>query len=157
MDGSVPAYYIQMSDSNSDEQPRKWLVYFEDGPICYDEESCDAMVDANPQVASSNDWPETRELGGIFSDTEDNELADYNKVLVGYCSGDGYLSNVDNFGRQGKFFGKYYMNGYGNSYALFDKLAEAYGFGAHPAGEDIVIGGAGNGAVGAMFTLEQGG
>jgi hypothetical protein len=46
------------------------------------------------------------------------------------------------------------MNGYGNTYALFNKLTKAYNFGVHPAGEDIVIGGDGTGAIGALFTLE---
>jgi hypothetical protein len=46
------------------------------------------------------------------------------------------------------------MNGYGNLYALFDKLALAYSFGAFPNGEDIVVGGEGAGAVGAAFMLE---
>jgi hypothetical protein len=36
MDGSMPAYYIKLADTNSDSLPRKWLIYFEDGPICYD-------------------------------------------------------------------------------------------------------------------------
>lgn len=81
-------------------------------------------------------------------------MADFNKVLISYCSGDGYVSNTDELGNQAKFWGKYYMNGYGNTYALFDKLAKAYGFGSHPAGEDIVIGGIGSGAIGAKFVLE---
>jgi len=46
------------------------------------------------------------------------------------------------------------MNGYGNTYAMFDALAKNYDFGAHVAGEDIVIGGEGAGAIGAMFALE---
>jgi len=82
-------------------------------------------------------------------------MANFNKVLVGYCSGDSYISNEPSvLGNQGKFFDSYYMKGYGNTYALFDKLAKKYKFGAHPAGEDMVIGGEGAGAIGVLFTLE---
>lgn len=154
MDGSTPAYYVKMSENNSDESPRKWLVYYQGGAICHDEASCDAMVAAFPEQASSTGWPETIDLGGVFSEDESNPMADFNKVFVGYCSGDSHISSKDNLGEQGKFFGKYYMNGYGNTYALFDKLAQKYKFGAHAAGEDIVIGGEGAGAIGAMFALE---
>jgi len=111
-------------------------------------------VEAFPQVYSTDGWADTIELGGVFSDSPDNAMADYNKIFYGYCSGDSHISSKDNLGGQAQFFDKYYMNGYGNTYALFDKLAKEYGFGAHVAGEDLVIGGEGAGALGAMFALE---
>jgi len=95
MDGSLPAYYVKLSENNSDDSPRKWLVYFQGGAICHDEESCDAMVEAFPLQASSNDWPDTLELGGVFSESTWNALADFNKVFVGYCSGDAHVSSLD--------------------------------------------------------------
>jgi hypothetical protein len=96
MDGSLPAYYIKTSGrSPLPGERRKWLIYFEDGPLCYDEESCDALVAEYPQAASTLEWPETREVDGIFSDDPSNDMADFNKVLVGYCSGDSYISNLD--------------------------------------------------------------
>lgn len=154
MDGSMPAYYIKMSENNSEDLPRKWLIYFQGGAICHDEASCDAMVEAFPQTVSSLGWANSIELGGVFSDSPENEMADYNKVFYGYCSGDSHISSKDNLGDQYQMFDKYYMNGYGNTYALFDKLAQKYDFGAHAAGEDIVVGGEGAGAIGAMFALE---
>lgn len=129
-------------------------MYFQGGAICHDEASCDDMVETFPQLSSSTGWADTIDLGGVFSDSPDNAMADYNKVFVGYCSGDSHISSKNNLGDQGKFFDKYYMNGYGNTYALFDKLSMKYDFGAHAAGEDIVVGGEGAGAIGAMFALE---
>ena len=99
MDGSLPAYYIKTSNTQlGPGEQRKWLIYLEDGPLCYDEASCDALVAAYPQAHSTLEWPETREVDGIFSEDPSNAMADYNKVLVGYCSGDSYVSNLDRLG-----------------------------------------------------------
>ena len=111
MDGSLPAYYVKMSENNEESVPRKWLIYFQGGAVCFDEESCDALVQDFPQQASTSRWTDTIDLGGVFSDSPDNAMADYNKVFFGYCSGDSHISSKDNLGNQQKFFDKYYMNG----------------------------------------------
>jgi hypothetical protein len=56
------------------------------------------MVANFPDQTSSNNWPETREVDGIFSDSPENAMADYNKVLYGYCSGDAHVSNKEEIG-----------------------------------------------------------
>ena len=91
MDGSVPAYYIKTNET-PDDQKRRWVIYFDDGPICFDKESCDAMVSASPKHSSSVWWPEKRDFGGIFDNTSENSMANANKVFVPYCTGDGWLS-----------------------------------------------------------------
>lgn len=102
MDGSLPQYYIKESARSNTNRRRKWLIYFEGGPTCYDERSCDALVAAQTDPATSKSsslgWPETKTLGGIFDDDPMNAMADYNKVYVPYCTGDSWLSAFSEMG-----------------------------------------------------------
>ena len=81
-------------------------------------------------------------------------MADFNKVYVPYCTGDAWLSAFWEMGAQGPFFDKHYLKGYGSIYSLFNTLAERYEFGSWSAGEDIVIAGTGEGAIGLMHAIE---
>jgi hypothetical protein len=104
---------------------------------------------------SSNDWADTVELGGIFDDDVANSMADYNKVYVKSCHGDAFFSAFREMGEQDPFFaGDFFMKGYGSIYSLFDVLAGRYQLGAWGAGEDIVLGGYGEGAIGMLHSIE---
>jgi hypothetical protein len=156
MDGTVPHFYFKAASTQAADKPRHWLIFREEGPVCHDEESCDKMVAAYPEYTSSKDWPDQIQVGGIFSSDETNSMADYNKVYIKYCSGDSYISDHFDDVKGEKHWGKYYMNGFSNTYAVHDKLAKDYGLGQHRGGENVVIGGSGVGALGAMYWLDHG-
>ena len=54
MDGSEPFFYLAQNEYATSTQ---WLIYLEDGPLCYDVASCDKLVQESPEKVGSSLWP----------------------------------------------------------------------------------------------------
>lgn len=72
----------------------EWVIYLEGGGWCYSAATCLARRSANPGLISSNQWPETLRLSGMFDrDPRRNPFAGVNLVFVGYCSSDAWVGD----------------------------------------------------------------
>ena len=66
-DGSPGGYYANLVDDSS-----VWLFFQRGGGWCYDQKSCIRRIIDNigiigtTELISSNQWPEERNLGGLF-------------------------------------------------------------------------------------------
>lgn len=110
-DGSQAGYYLRRSTKS-----KRWVVFFEGGWHCYDNESCKTRWNTFRNLMTSANWPETREngefnmslfvnffwltdlyfgleiVGGILSPSavENPYWHDANHILVPYCSSDSW-------------------------------------------------------------------
>ncbi|XP_034253699.1 uncharacterized protein LOC117652715 [Thrips palmi] len=86
-DGSPAGFYIRRSHGS-----RKWIIFLEGGWYCYDTWSCHHRWLRLRHLMTSAQWPDVRHVGGILSQTpEENPYAwNANHVLVPYCSSDSW-------------------------------------------------------------------
>lgn len=86
-DGTPLAYYIKRSPTGS----TSWIIYLEGGGLCYDLKTC---ASRSKILTSSTPWPTRLGAVGIFNNLTDNRFADWNKVIVIYCTSDLYSGSV---------------------------------------------------------------
>eukprot|EP00493_Phyllostaurus_siculus_P006886 UN06957 len=79
-----------------------WLLNLEGGGWCWNNEMCKnrcSLTKTHPDCGSSKlphgDYPRKFEASGIFDERDDNPLKDANKVLVLYCSSDGWMARSE--------------------------------------------------------------
>lgn len=78
----------------ADEPSNKLLIHFQGGGACWFGEICDLTVNPtyDPFVDESDD---PTAVDGIFNFTnEENPFADYNMIMVPYCTGDVHIGNA---------------------------------------------------------------
>lgn len=63
-----------------------------------------------------------------MEENRENAFADYHKVILPSCTGDGYVASMGLLNDDP--IGNYKMKGYALIYAMFDKLAQDYQFGS---------------------------
>ncbi|KAM7357035.1 palmitoleoyl-protein carboxylesterase notum isoform 2-T2 [Cochliomyia hominivorax] len=93
-DGTSAGFYLRKNPNS-----KKWIVFLEGGWHCYDKKSCRARWNKLRHLMTSTDWPETRDVGGILSNSpEENPYwHSANHVLVPYCSSDSWSGTKDTF------------------------------------------------------------
>lgn len=98
LDGTAPAYYFHRSQS-AGANAQKWIVYFEGGGWCYDEDQC--VGRAGTDLGSSKNYPDVFDPGyeggsGLLSnDSSVNpSFWDWNFAYIRYCDGASYAGNV---------------------------------------------------------------
>src|SRR5688572_17378635 len=92
-DGSRGGYYYAPAPNNS-QFSSIYLLHLPGGGQCYDEKSCSERWNkpTHNLLMSSNGFPETCHKTGLLdSDSSINSLYGVHKLLVGYCSSDGYM------------------------------------------------------------------
>lgn len=145
-DGTRPAYYLARGD------PKLFLVWLEGGGDCGSKDACDRRHAESQehgwQLMTSTGLSQSREMGGIFSDSaQDNRLfANATKVFVHYCSSDGWTGD-----RAEKAFG-YYFQGHRILVAVLRELESEHGL--DTAGM-LVLGGCSAGGRGALYNLDR--
>ncbi|PJF41125.1 MAG: hypothetical protein CUN55_11970, partial [Phototrophicales bacterium] len=120
----------------------KLMIYFEGGGACWDESMC--SVDSGTFVDAVRPLTEDSYQFGIFDiDNPQNPLADYNMVVVPYCTGDIHTGDQTvNYNDELTI----YHHGAINANAVLDWVFENY-----PNPEDVVIAGCSAGAYGAIY------
>jgi hypothetical protein len=94
-DGTNSGGYYHGANSN------KWMIYLQGGAWCWDDISCKntsygrVYNTSDDTLISSRNWPQTRNFTGILSDESSNKFADYNKIIIMYCSSDIYSGYVN--------------------------------------------------------------
>jgi hypothetical protein len=115
-DGSSAVMYIRPANAayaaNPIIQPsRKWLIFIDGGGGCRNADDClltrwcsggDAPFDRAGKMSSLGAWDAIHSPGGIFELTPPapavNSFADYNHVLVHYCSSDNWIGSATQVG-----------------------------------------------------------
>ncbi|MCI5105947.1 MAG: pectin acetylesterase-family hydrolase [Pseudomonadales bacterium] len=129
------------------------LLYFNGGGACWFGQACD--LNAQPNVHSPfADMPDNTpdNFEGIFDlSRSDNPLADYDMVMVPYCTGDVHVGGGEQQYSYQNSAGEEvsvttYHNGYENSSTVLDWVYSNYS-----APEKIVIAGSSAGAIGSSF------
>lgn len=93
-DGSPGAFYHTPASDPS--MKNTFLILLPGGGQCYDQVSCaDRWKDAGPTLMSSKGFTRSKTKDGLF-DTDPSKTPFWaaNKILLGYCSSDGYMGNV---------------------------------------------------------------
>lgn len=90
-DGSDAAYFYRPG-SESD----KWVIWFEGGGGCHDEETCAERAKTQSWLMTSNKTGEYAKQGGILSSsTEENpDFAEWNHAMLNYCSSDSWAGDA---------------------------------------------------------------
>ena len=162
-DGSPYAFYVQFSESGSE----NLMFYFQAGGVCWDYASCTpgggARQAANPNglpddYANMHDEirvgpvairPNVKEFYPLLNDNPDiSPMADWNKVFVPYCTGDGYagassVTYVDPAGVEAD--NEFLHVGHLNVLAMIDMLDSIF-----PSVDKLFVGGGSAGGVGAL-------
>jgi len=88
-DGTEPMFHYAGARAGNE---RDWLILLAEGGQCSDVDSCTSR---GLGLMSSESASETRTVGGIFATLSINALSSFNKVLVHYCSSDGWHGEKD--------------------------------------------------------------
>ena len=149
-DGSPGAYYYAPSSSAAGAS--QWLLYLGGRDWCYDYTSCSERRRYSPSLMSSQAWPSSLALGGLFSPLSKNPLAGANKVFLGYCSSDAWTGDI---GASTATF-DFAFRGQRILKAVLSALATQHGLGGSAVRQDRVLlaGGAGGGR-GALLSLDS--
>lgn len=154
LDGSQAAFYIWRPDDD-EPQPNKVLIYFQETPFgwCVKQDLSTSTEECYKFIAeenlndfgSSSSWDESMTfLGGMLSQFEGGEFANYTKVYVRSCDGGAYMGNREPISyKKGKLF----FRGSVNTVETFKYLKDK---GYLSNKEDVVIAGSYNGALAAM-------
>lgn len=92
LDGSPAGFYY--SAPSSGDGNNKWVIFFEGGGYCADQDSC--MQRANTSLGSSHYWTSTTigKSGYSSSQTENPYFYDSNHVYIPYCTGDVHSGQI---------------------------------------------------------------
>lgn len=112
-DGSPAVMYVRPSNFANPNDPDgdRWLIFFDGGGGCRDEDACllDRWCSGSPEIfsragkmSSLGAWPAIDAPGGIWNENlpggRTNAFADYNAVLVHYCSSDNWVGSETHTG-----------------------------------------------------------
>ncbi|KND03086.1 uncharacterized protein SPPG_02150 [Spizellomyces punctatus DAOM BR117] len=148
MDGTVPAYYVD--GATSDQSRNKWVIFLQGGSFCFTQVQCD--VRSRTPLGSSATYSDTTAfndevvLGMLSSDPANNDLADWNRVAIPYCSQDLWSGTMQGRNKLG-----YYAAGHNILNAIFEDLVDKHGFGN---AAEVVMAGISAGAVGTMLNVD---
>jgi hypothetical protein len=131
--GAPYRFLVRPADSD------KVLIHFQGGGGCWDAETC-----SQSGAVFQDEVPEAFYEDGIFDlDAENNPVADYNTVVVGYCTGDIHIGDAtvdytDDLTIEHK--------GRTNTNAVLDWVYENF-----PAPSDVIVTGCSAGAYGSIY------
>ena len=92
-DGSKGAYYF--SPASLAEAKDTFVIHLPGGGQCYDEDSCNERWKFKPtSMSSTNFLPVRYKKGFMDSSMKKTPFWSANKVMLGYCSSDGYMGDV---------------------------------------------------------------
>jgi hypothetical protein len=92
-DGTKGGYYF--SPASLSEASDTFVIHLPGGGQCYDEDSCNERWKFNPLKMSSANFPESKFKKGFMDNNMKNTpFWSANKVMLGYCSSDGYMGNA---------------------------------------------------------------
>lgn len=85
LDGSRYGFYLRLAD------PSKWVVHFDGGGWCYDEESC--LERAQTELGTSTLWPASAPMPYLSDgDPQDNPVfSKYSAAYLMYCDGASFV------------------------------------------------------------------
>ena len=91
-DGSPAIYYLHLQTQfhNNETYSRKWLIFLEGGGGCNSAQDCQRRYQKTPYFMTSKGYPNSTVARTLLADPE---MADYNKVIMVYCSSDLWLGN----------------------------------------------------------------
>lgn len=114
LDGTPPGYYFRKGELNyckymhsadymrntlifivgMDDGADKWIVYFQGGGWCYDEELC--LERSRGELGSSKSWPSIMQADGIMSSDKDvnPDFYQWNVAYLKYCDGASFAGDV---------------------------------------------------------------
>lgn len=84
--GTPYSFFVHPADSD------KVLIHFQGGGACWNENNC-SIEDATFQDRVSRLEPDANLNGILDTENEQNPVADYNMVIVSYCTGDIHTGN----------------------------------------------------------------
>ncbi len=132
-DGSNTGFFVQKGSVN------RLVVYFEGGGACFNRETCLS----NPQVFDEAGGTRRRDAVTVMNDaTEGNPFQNWNKVFLGYCSGDIYSGIRD---KQDGFEGRT-QQGFVNVGLMLERVVPTF-----TEIDDVVLTGSSAGGFGALF------
>ena len=92
-DGSKGAYYF--SPASLAEAKDTFVIHLPGGGQCYDEDSCNERWKFKPtSMSSTNFLPVRYKKGFMDNSMKKTPFWSANKVMLGYCSSDGYMGDV---------------------------------------------------------------
>eukprot|EP01114_Cavostelium_apophysatum_P017898 TRINITY_DN540_c0_g2_i1.p1 TRINITY_DN540_c0_g2~~TRINITY_DN540_c0_g2_i1.p1 ORF type:complete len:365 (-),score=49.80 TRINITY_DN540_c0_g2_i1:8-1102(-) len=102
-DGSPAGIYYRLGD------PSRFIVHFQGGAWCENEETCLNRSKSTPYYTSSKNWAENMIVGGIFDNDPDLNpgWANATKVFLPYCTSDSFSGTAANSSFGFSFLGKY--------------------------------------------------
>jgi len=148
------AYYY--APATSPALANVWLLYLEGQTWCWSLGSCAQRSTQRKALTSSQSWPNSRLLGGLFSpDADRNPLAGAQRVLLGYCSSDAWTGDA----AAGPATGGLAFAGQRIIRAVLASLVAQAGLGgAHlrpvPQPDKVLLAGGGAAGAGAMLLLD---
>jgi Pectinacetylesterase len=153
-DGTLPLFYFR---PGSGDDRNRWLIFFQDGGGCTSDAACATRARNNPYFVSGvgNQFPRSVTGDGILSTqpSVNPDFADYNHVLLHYCSSDGYAGDTSRVidGVTWQFRGKEIVA------ALFQQLMDQSIDGAPTlsSATDVLVAGSSVGAVGVGNNLDR--
>jgi hypothetical protein len=143
-DGSQAAFHF--SPYLSEEFKDTFLIYLPGGGQCWDEVSClDRWKNVGSTYMTSKSYTQLTLRSGLFDTDPDNSpFWGANKVLLGYCSSDGYMGDNEAWGWQ--------FRGQRIVFSLIDELIASYGLSSNST---IIMSGGSAGARGVMTLLDR--
>lgn len=146
--GTPHRFYVRESSASD-----RLLIYFNGGGACWFGEACDLNSEPNvhfPFAESGNNNPAN--FDGLFAlDNSDNPLANYDMIVLPYCTGDVHIGGGQRVysytGADGTDVSvTTHHNGYENSTTVLDWVYENF-----DAPDRVVIAGNSAGAIGSSF------
>jgi hypothetical protein len=143
-DGSQAAFHF--SPFLSEEFKDTYLVYLPGGGQCWDEISClDRWNNVGSTYMTSKSYTQTTFRSGLFDiNPEKSPFWGANKILLGYCSSDGYMGDNEAWG--------WHFRGQRIVFSLIDELITSYGLSSNST---IIMSGGSAGARGVMTLLDR--
>lgn len=140
--GTDYSFFVHPAESD------KLLIYFQGGGACWDGKTCAAGGTAKLEVYSEE--ADIAPGAGMFDfDDPLNPIADFNVVMVPYCTGDLHIGNADveYTAEDGSTFTVYHRGGV-NSQAVLNWVYENY-----PTPTQLVVTGCSAGAFGSILNV----
>ncbi len=132
-DGSNTGFFVQKGSVN------RLVLYFEGGGACFDEGICES----NPQIFDEQKGAGRRDTVVVMHDkTPGNPFKGWNKVFMGYCSGDIYSG----IRTDGTGFGGRTQQGFKNVGLMLERVVPTF-----TGVADVVLTGSSAGGFGAMY------
>jgi len=149
LDGSPAAYYFHAASKPEDSD--KWVLFFEGGGWCYEEEDCaeraTTELGSSTQMSKTTDWK-----NGILSEdpSVNPDFYTWNHVVFAYCDGASFTGAadkpvvVDNK--------KIYFRGLYNMKAIVQDLLDNHGL---DKATQVILGGESAGGLSAFIHADQ--